>query len=88
MSLYPYPLKLTPKFTKKFNQFREDCNNALDFNLSKIGFYNFILLIYYIKNRAVIARREIEFWSQDYFSKGDEIDFQEVVNLFNKMLDS
>jgi hypothetical protein len=88
VSYIQYPLKLTPSFQKRLNAFRIQTNEVLGFNLGKTGFYNFILLSYYIKNRVSIAKQEIEFWSQGHFEKGTPADFNDVVDMFNKMISS
>jgi hypothetical protein len=81
-----YPLKLTNSFKKRLDEFRVRCNDTLGFNLGKRSFYNFILLTYYIQNRIEIAKKEIDFWSQNHFEKGSKTDFDDVLDMFNKMI--
>lgn len=88
VKLLKYPLKLSIDCQEKLNSIRLECNKSLGFNLKKTNFYNLILLSYYIENRVSIAQKEIDFWSQEHLEKGKPASFNEVVELFEKMVRS
>lgn len=80
-----YPLKFTPEFSKKFEDFRVDVNSNFKIIITKMNLYNFILLDYYIKNKIQIAKKDLVFWMQDYFSRSTSmIDFKDILKMFNE----
>ncbi|MDQ1340888.1 MAG: hypothetical protein QG567_2046 [Campylobacterota bacterium] len=88
ISLKSYPLKLSTAFSKKLEDFRVDCNRVFGFKFTKTGFYNLILLHYYIENKVALAKMDLEFWSQDYFKRSESNgEFGDVLKLFHKLLE-
>lgn len=87
-SLKAYPLKLSENFNKKLDKFRIKCNEVFGFKFSKTGLYNLILLDYFIENKVDLAKKDLEFWMQDYFARsGSSGNFEEVIDMFKALVD-
>lgn len=87
--LIPYPLKLSKSFMAKFELFKKNCEEKLNFNFSKTTFYNVILLDYYLHNKANIAKWQMEHWMQDYYKKRNvENDkLEDIVKQINALIE-
>jgi hypothetical protein len=86
--LVPYPLILSDDLITKFKFFKKKCEEKLNFNFSKTTFYNLILLDYYLRNKATIAKWQMEHWTQNYYYRrniqNDKLD--DIVKQIDKLL--
>lgn len=86
--LVPYPLILSYTLISKFELFKKKCEEELNFNFSKTTFYNVILLDYYLRNKATIAKWQMEHWTQNYYYRrniqNDKL--EDIVKQIDKLL--
>lgn len=70
----PYPIEIDDNLLKDIEIVKKDLEQKLNLNIDKIYFINLIIFTYFQMHKNEIIMRELEFWNQDYFLKGNQND--------------
>ncbi|WP_323585347.1 hypothetical protein [Aliarcobacter butzleri] len=63
-----HPIEIEKEVLDKIEKIRIKLKDEEGIDFPKIYFFNFVIATYFMENKTKLLKREIEFWSNKYFS--------------------